>query len=343
MKMRNNILIILAVVLSVLSVGCGKIEYKQINGVIWNTTYHITYKSDKDFSDSVINALRVVERSVSAFDPKSIVSQVNRNEAVELDSIFRKVYLKSVELNKLSFGYFDPTVSPLINAMGFGYEEAENVEKLDRLFDFVGISKSRIEGNRLVKDDSRLTFNFSAIAKGFGSDEVAEMFRRNGVNDFIVEIGGEVVAHGKSPRGGAWNVAIESPSADLKREAKLIVELEDYYYCCTHLSLHEEDRVKSISIIVNELSQLDKPAIIAGDFNALPNSMPMQFLARQFHVFPKSGASFTFPANNPKREIDYIALYSGGGATANVLYHEVLSAPVESDHAPIVARVEIPK
>ena len=227
MKMRNNILIILAVVLSVLSVGCGKIEYKQINGVIWNTTYHITYKSDKDFSDSVINALRVVERSVSAFDPKSIVSQVNRNEAVELDSIFRKVYLKSVELNKLSFGYFDPTVSPLINAMGFGYEEAENVEKLDSLLDFIGISKSRIEGNRLVKDDSRLTFNFSAIAKGFGSDEVAEMFKRNGVNDFIVEIGGEVVAHGKSPRGGAWNVAIESPSADLKREAKLIVELEN--------------------------------------------------------------------------------------------------------------------
>ena len=227
MKMRNNILIILAVVLSVLSVGCGKVEYKQINGVIWNTTYHITYKSDKDFSDSVINALRVVERSVSAFDPKSIVSQVNRNEAVELDSIFRKVYLKSVELNKLTFGYFDPTVSPLINAMGFGYEETENVEKLDSLLDFIGISKSRIEGNRLVKDDSRLTFNFSAIAKGFGSDEVAEMFKRNGVNDFIVEIGGEVVANGKSPRGGAWNVAIESPSADLKREAKLIVELED--------------------------------------------------------------------------------------------------------------------
>lgn len=227
MKMRNNILIILVVVLSVLSAGCGNVEYKQINGVIWNTTYHITYKSDKDFSDSVINALRVVERSVSAFDSKSIVSQVNRNEDVELDSIFRKVYLKSVELNKLSFGYFDPTVSPLINAMGFGYEETENVEKLDSLLDFIGISKSRIEGNRLVKDDSRLTFNFSAIAKGFGSDEVAEMFGRNGVNDFIVEIGGEVVAHGKSPRGGAWNVAIESPSADLKREAKLIVELED--------------------------------------------------------------------------------------------------------------------
>ena len=227
MNRHNNIFILLAVVLSVLTAGCENAEYQQINGVIWNTTYHITYKSDKEFSDSVINTLRVVERSVSAFDPKSIVSQVNRNEPVELDSVFRKVYLKSVELNKISFGYFDPTVSPLINAWGFGYEDGRGVEKLDSLFDFIGISKSRIEGNRLVKDDNRLTFNFSAIAKGFGSDEVAEMFKRNGVTDFIVEIGGEVVAHGHSPRGGAWNVAIESPSTDLNREAKLIVELEN--------------------------------------------------------------------------------------------------------------------
>lgn len=121
----------------------------------------------------------------------------------------------------------------------------------------------------------------------------------------------------------------------------LIVELKDYYYCCTHLSLHEEDRVKSISIIVKELSALDKPAIIAGDFNALPNSMPMLFLARQFHIFPKSGTPYTFPADNPTREIDYIALYTGGGAKANVISHRVLSAPVESDHAPIVAQVEI--
>lgn len=153
-------------------------------------------------------------------------------------------------------------------------------------------------------------------------------------------------------RGGKYGIGILTKEKPLSHRrvplpcrseprSLLIVEMEDYYYCCTHLSLHEEDRVKSISIIVNELSQLDKPAIIAGDFNALPNSMPMQFLARQFHIFPKSGVPFTFPANKPEREIDYIALYTGGGATANVLRHEVLTAPVESDHAPIVARVEI--
>lgn len=123
--------------------------------------------------------------------------------------------------------------------------------------------------------------------------------------------------------------------------ALLIVELEDYYYCCTHLSLHEEDRITSAAIIIDELSKLDKPAIIAGDFNALPNSFPMMALGRKFHIFEKSGTPFTFPANKPQREIDYMALYTGGGATAEVVEHRVLSAPVESDHAPIVAEVII--
>ena len=121
----------------------------------------------------------------------------------------------------------------------------------------------------------------------------------------------------------------------------LIVELENYYYCCTHLSLHEEDRVTSVAIIIEELSKLDKPAIIAGDFNAQPNSFPMMALGRKFHVFEKSGTPYTFPANEPKREIDYVALYTGGGATAEIVEHRVLSAPVESDHAPRVAEVGI--
>lgn len=230
MKILDKMMILLVVFLSVVMVSCKKTDnYRQINGVIWNTTYHITYNSDKDLSDSVINTLRKVEQSVSAFDTTSIVSRVNRNEDVELDTIFRKVYEKSVEFNKITSGFFDPTVSPLINAWGFGYEKCgEVVYEVDSLLEFVGISKSRVEDNRLLKEDARLTFNFSAIAKGFGSDEVANMFKRNDVVDFIVEIGGEVVAHGLSPRGGAWNVAIESPStANLKRESKLIVELDN--------------------------------------------------------------------------------------------------------------------
>ena len=153
-------------------------------------------------------------------------------------------------------------------------------------------------------------------------------------------------------RGGKYGIGILTKEPPLSHRrvplpcrseprSLLIVELEDYYYCCTHLSLHEEDRIKSVAIIIDELSKLDKPVVIAGDFNAQPNSLSMMALARKFQIFEKQGSPFTFPANEPKREIDYIALYAGGGVTAEVVSHTVLEASVESDHAPIVAEVVI--
>ena len=122
----------------------------------------------------------------------------------------------------------------------------------------------------------------------------------------------------------------------------LIVELKDYYFCSTHLSLHEEDRNASVDIITAELAKLDKPAIIAGDFNAEPDSEPMQKMAKQFQVLHKTdGNGYTFPADKPSTEIDYFCIYSGGGASAEVTSHTVVDAPVESDHRPIFTEVTV--
>ena len=123
----------------------------------------------------------------------------------------------------------------------------------------------------------------------------------------------------------------------------LIVELKDYYYCCTHLSLHAEDRLTSMGIITEELSKLDKPVMIAGDFNAEPEEESMKVLAENFVIFKKDATpAYTFPANKPDIEIDYICLLkSGKVAKFEVLEHTIVDAPVESDHRPIVAEVKI--
>ena len=122
----------------------------------------------------------------------------------------------------------------------------------------------------------------------------------------------------------------------------LIVELQDYYYCCTHLSLHEEDRITSAGIIVEEFSKLDKPALLAGDFNADPTSEFMKIMGEHFHVFKKTdGEGFTFRADKPFSEIDYICLFTDKGAKAEVTSHTVINAPVESDHRPIAADIVI--
>ena len=122
----------------------------------------------------------------------------------------------------------------------------------------------------------------------------------------------------------------------------LIVELDDYYYCSTHLSLHAADRTTSVGIIIDELSKLDKPVMIAGDFNAEPDEEAMQLMAKHFAIFKKEGAPQTFPANKPEIEIDYICLLkSDHVAKFEVSGHSVIEAPVESDHRPIVANVTI--
>jgi endonuclease/exonuclease/phosphatase family metal-dependent hydrolase len=152
--------------------------------------------------------------------------------------------------------------------------------------------------------------------------------------------------------GGKYGVAVlskEKPKSwrtvklpcSSEERVFLIVEFEDYYFCSTHFSLLEEYRLKAVDIIAEEASKLDKPVIIAGDLNALPESSVLSSLRKNFEVFEKSGSPLTFPASAPNREIDYVALYKTPRYYPIVYEHYVVNAPVESDHRPIFASVEL--
>ena len=127
----------------------------------------------------------------------------------------------------------------------------------------------------------------------------------------------------------------------------LIVEFEDYFFCSTHLSLHAEDRMTSAKIIAEELGKLSKPVIIGGDFNATPDEESMKYLAEQMTIFSKGDSPeannpspYTFPANKPNIEIDYIGVFDSQ-KRIKLLSHYTKFHPVESDHAPIVAHIEL--
>ena len=183
------------------------------SGITWNTEYNIKYCHHTNLSDSIISVLREVELSVSPFNKKSRITAINENRSDTLDGYLSRLYDKSVEINRESGGAFDPTVSPLVNLWGFGYEKTgkANRQAVDSILMFVGIDKTRKEGIRIVKSDGRTTFNFSAIAKGMGCDEVGKMLERNGVTDYIVEIGGEITAKGYNPKGQKWRISIDKP------------------------------------------------------------------------------------------------------------------------------------
>lgn len=218
--------------LFVIFIGCGKKSgYQRVEGMIWNTIYHITYKGPSELQDSILPVLNEVGKSLSVFDRNSLVSQLNEADSIMTDGHLQKIYETSVKINRLSKGNFDPTVSPLVDAWGFGIGHTPTADTLaiDSILNFIGIEKTGMREGYIYKNDPRIRFNFSAIAKGYGCDAVGEMFRRNGVNDYMVEIGGELTLRGKSPSGKDWKIAIDAPveNAAPGEEAAMVISLTD--------------------------------------------------------------------------------------------------------------------
>lgn len=181
--------------------------------MLWNTIYNITWEGPAHLRDSILNAAAPVDASLSVFNDSSLVARVNAAKAVKVDRHFIKVYEETLRINRLSDGMFDPTLSPAITAWGFGkgHHATSDTLRLDSLRQIVGLHHTSLRGDTLFKDNPAVCFNFSALAKGYGCDLVAEMLRRNGVENFLVEIGGEIVASGVNEKGRPWRIAIDRP------------------------------------------------------------------------------------------------------------------------------------
>lgn len=182
---------------------------------MWATSYHIVYKSGENLEDSVKAELMAVDNSLSAFNPASLLSAINSNATDSTDSMFAEIFLASQEVNRRSHGAFDPTVGPLSDLWGFGKFEIEALPDsatLSKTLKLIGINDCHISSDgRIIKKDPATEFDFSAIAKGYGADRVARMLERNGVEDYMVEIGGEIVLRGYNPKGKPWRIQIDAP------------------------------------------------------------------------------------------------------------------------------------
>lgn len=197
--------------------GCNRERYNSVDGVVWNTTYHIVYEGVPELKDSVLHVLDSVGASLNFFSRSSALSKINAaSDSTPVDIHFRRVYAMSQKINRASDGMFDPTLTPLINAWGFGKGHTPTADtlRIDSLLLATGLNRTSLHGNVLVKQHPDITFNFSAVAKGYGCDCVAAMLRRNGVKNFLVEIGGEIVTAGVNPELSLWNISIDSPLMD---------------------------------------------------------------------------------------------------------------------------------
>ena len=190
--------------------------YQHNEGTIFGTIYHAKYLYDEDLCAEIEAALQQVDASLSMFNPQSTVSRLNRNETGQADGMLSEVLQLSYRINAATGGAFDPTVAPLVNAWGFGFKSGQlpDSTQVDSLRALVGLSAIHLDGDSVTKGNPLSILDFSAIAKGYGVDKAAEVLRSHGIKDFMVEIGGEVVAEGINEKGSSWRIGINKPDDD---------------------------------------------------------------------------------------------------------------------------------
>jgi len=199
-----------------LFLACRQV-YQEEQGTIFRTTYQVKYQSDTSLIQKIKAELAAFDLSLNPFNPNSLLARVNRNEEVEIDQWFTIVFNRAMEVSEQSNGLFDVTAAPLINLWGFGFESYDEIspEIIDSIKTFVGFRKVRLEGRSVVKDDPRIMLNFSAIAKGYACDVIAKLFEREGVKNYLVDIGGEIAAKGKNASGTCWKIGINEPEDEV--------------------------------------------------------------------------------------------------------------------------------
>ncbi len=188
-------------------------HYRTVDGAMLGTTYHIvaeTTLTQEQIFDEMQRINSEAIASMSIFNPTSLLSRLNRNETDLVDIHIARNLEVASKINALTPRY-DITVKPLVDAYGFAAKNREAKPNIDSLVQFVGFDKFRLEGGRIVKKDSRLQIDLNSIAKGYVVDLIAEWLDGQGVENYIVEVGGEIRAKGVNAKGIAWRVGVDTP------------------------------------------------------------------------------------------------------------------------------------
>ena len=200
--------------------------YKRIQGDALGTTYNVIVQSELNSSkikESIDSIFEVVNNSMSTYRTNSIISRVNQSKnPVKVDYHFIEVFRKSQEIWKLSNGYFDPTAGSIVNLYGMGPNtnlQSINRYKIDSVMQYVGLDKVYLNNqNEIVKAKGGVYIDFNAIAKGYSVDLIKDLLTKINSENFLIEVGGELITMGVNEKNNKWKVAIQNP-----------IDLSSYY------------------------------------------------------------------------------------------------------------------
>lgn len=191
-----------------------------VQGEAQGSTYAIKYISNKEVvqKESIDSLLFVFDMSLSTYRPDSKISKMNAGDStIKADDFFLETFSTSQKIYRETKGFFDPTIGVLVNAYGFGPNQMKinlNQSKIDSLRQFVGFDKVQLNENKTISKQYQQTYlDFNAIAQGYSVDVVSNFLKSKGIQNAIVEIGGEIFAFGKnSIENKSWVVGIDDPT-----------------------------------------------------------------------------------------------------------------------------------
>ncbi|WP_435414482.1 FAD:protein FMN transferase [Polaribacter aestuariivivens] len=188
-----------------------------LKGFVFGTTYKITYlNGTQNFQKPIDSLFRLVNKSLSTYIPTSDISKINNGDTtIFIDEMFAEVFKKSKKIYTETDGFFDPTVGNLVNAWGFGPKKEKidlTNEQVSNQMQFVGLHKVELQNHKIVKENPKIYLDFNSIAKGYGIDVIARFFNSKGIDNYLIEIGGEIRAKGTKKNNNPWLIKLVNPT-----------------------------------------------------------------------------------------------------------------------------------
>jgi len=207
----------------------------KFNGQALGTVYSISYydTQNRNFQSEIESLFDSVNNVFSIYNENSFISNVNNNIIFEIGNYkwFEEVFSVAKIVHTETGGAFDPTIAPLVNAWGFGKNKNINTDSIniDSLRQIVGFDKISISNGKIIKEDLCISLDFNAIAKGFCTDVAASYLKNMGIDNFLVEVGGEIASEGSKINNEPWRIGIEKPSNNAYdgQEVLQIIKIKD--------------------------------------------------------------------------------------------------------------------
>jgi len=236
MKIYSMKKLTVILIATVLSVSCAEDKTQdqliKLSGPVFGTSFNIQYShyNNSTYIEQIDSLFAVVNQSLSTYIPDSDISRLNRNEDVKIDQHFERVFKASKTIYRATEGVFDPSIGNVVNAWNFGAETNRfltDSTTIDSLMRFVGLNRIGLVDGKIKKPESSY-LEFNAIAKGYGVDVIAEFLEGKGVDNYLVEIGGEIRVKGDNiEKKSPWKVGLDEPRFDGEQSVFRALVLKD--------------------------------------------------------------------------------------------------------------------